>query len=414
MRPTLPSFLLAAATAGALAAPAAAAPSATTTTACTRLAGDGRIGTALALSQAAWQQADTVVLTTYDAWPDALAAAPLAGFRDAPILYTTADRLPDAVAAELTRLGTREVIVIGGDRAVSPAVVEQVGAVVPSVVRLAGEDRFETAAIVATASGVTGEAGVIVAVGEAGQAAAARAAAEDLPVLLSGPDGLHPSARTAIEALGADRVIGAGLTDAVLADLDGMQLHVYGSTAPTSTARTFVAAATRVDLLAAAPFAAELGAALTLVGSDAAAEAVDGMLAGGMACAAAVGGPAVLRDELHAQLSRPATAPAAPIVTWQTPEGTFATTGHPAADLERIRAAIAAGESVGIPNGALRYGDGGFNQPHPWHMVDVALADMAMEICDGTADFVTSEVEEFVDNVQRYCPWDARPVAISG
>ncbi|MBW3659207.1 MAG: hypothetical protein KY457_11255, partial [Actinobacteria bacterium] len=121
-----------------------------------------------------------------------------------------------------------------------------------------------------------------------------------------------------------------------------------------------------------------------------------------------------LSEELHAELREPAATPAEPIVTWQTPEGTFATTGHAAEDLERIRAAIAAGGSVGIPNGALRHGDGGFNQPHPWHLVDVELADMAMEVCDGTADFVTSEVEEFVDNVGRYCPWDATPVAISG
>lgn len=412
MRPVLSSFLLAAATVGSLAVPAAA-QDASAPAACQRLAGDGRIGTALALSQAAWQRADTVVLTTYDAWPDALAAAPLAGFRDAPVLYTTTDRLPDGVAAELTRLGTREVVVIGGDRAVSPAVVDQLRAVVPSVVRLAGADRFETAAIVATASGLSAEAGVIVAVGEAGQAAAARAAAEDLPVLLSGPDGLHPSARSAIEALGADRVIGAGLTDAVRADLEAMALYVYGETAPTTVSRTFVAAATRVDLLAAAPYAAQRGAALTLVGRDDAPAAVAGMLAGGIGCDAVVGGTAVLSERLHAELSAPATAPAEPVVTWRTPEGTFATTGHPAEDLERIRAAIAAGGSVGIPNGAMRHGDGGFNQPHPWHMVDVELADMAMEVCDGTADFVTSEVEEFVDNVQRYCPWSALPVAIT-
>lgn len=417
MRPSLPVALAVASIAatllpaGAVAAQQASAPE---PAGCVRLSGGDRIGTALALSQAGWPVADTVVLTTYSAWPDALAAAPLAGVRDAPILYTLADRLPGEVAAELDRLGTREVVVVGGERAVSSAVVDQLRSVVPSVVRLAGRDRFETAAVVATASGLSGDAGVIVAVGDDAHVAAARAAAEDLPVLLSGPDGLHPSARTALGTLAARRVIGAGLTDAVRDDLDELGLHVYGAVAPTSTARTFVAAATRVDLLAAAPYAAEVGAALTAVGRDDVPAHVDGMLAGGMGCDAVVGGTAVLADQLHAELAAPPATPAEPIVTWRTPEGTFATTGHPAADLERIRAAIAAGESVGIPNGALRHGDGGVNQPHPWHMVEIELHDITIELCDGTADFVTSEVEEYVDNVGRYCPWGAMPVAISG
>ncbi|MFQ5880369.1 MAG: hypothetical protein ACE5IZ_09385 [Dehalococcoidia bacterium] len=38
------------------------------------------------------------------------------------------------------------------------------------------------------------------------------------------------------------------------------------------------------------------------------------------------------------------------------------------------------------------------------------MANFAMEVCDGTPSFAGESLDEFVENVQRYCPWSAVPV----
>lgn len=98
---------------------------------------------------------------------------------------------------------------------------------------------------------------------------------------------------------------------------------------------------------------------------------------------------------------------------WETPDGRFVTVITDDAMRQQLEAALAADGRVGIPNGRLQRGDGGFNTGHDWHMVDVELADMAIEVCDGTAAMVDEDVDYWVDTVGQYCPWDARVVAIT-
>lgn len=74
----------------------------------------------------------------------------LAGRSDAQMLLVASDGVPDATAAELERLAPTEVIVVGGTTAVDDAVlaaVEGTTGVAPR--RIAGPDRFSTAAAVA-------------------------------------------------------------------------------------------------------------------------------------------------------------------------------------------------------------------------------------------------------------------------
>lgn len=129
----------------------------------------------------------------------------------------------------------------------------------------------------------------------------------------------------------------------------------------------------------------------------------------------ALGGPAAVCDELLAQAATAAgTSPdrEEPVVLWETADGTYRTSGHSQADLERIRAAIAAGEPAGIPNGELRLGDGGVNVGHAWHVVDVELADVTAEYCDATVAYVDEHLEEWYEQVGRFCPWSAVPLAV--
>ncbi|MDQ3525656.1 MAG: hypothetical protein M3451_11465, partial [Chloroflexota bacterium] len=67
---------------------------------------------------------------------------------------------------------------------------------------------------------------------------------------------------------------------------------------------------------------------------------------------------------------------------------------------------------AGIPNGALAYGDGGVNAPYNWHMVDTQLADITIEVCDGTASMVDEDVAYWVETIGRFCPLSAMVVAI--
>lgn len=103
-----------------------------------------------------------------------------------------------------------------------------------------------------------------------------------------------------------------------------------------------------------------------------------------------------------------------PYVIWETIDGVqFATRITDENSLHDIRVALEGDGHAGIPNGKLVRGDGGFNRGHEWHLVDVMLADMAIEVCDGTASMVDADVDYWVDTVGQYCPWDARVVAIT-
>ncbi len=75
------------------------------------------------------------------------------------------------------------------------------------------------------------------------------------------------------------------------------------------------------------------------------------------------------------------------------------------------------GESTAnIPNGRILRGPGlaGHNAPYSWHLdpEDVSMADMTIEVCDAEPSYVEENVGEFVDNLGRYCPWDAKLVGL--
>ncbi|MGH9066446.1 MAG: cell wall-binding repeat-containing protein [Acidimicrobiales bacterium] len=123
-----------------------------------RLAGETRIGTAIAVSRHAFpatHSAAAVVLARSDAFPDALSAGPLAAAKGGPLLLTGGASLDPAAAAELTRVlapgGT--VYLVGGRSALSLAVATQVRALGFVTARLAGASRFATAVAVAEALG---------------------------------------------------------------------------------------------------------------------------------------------------------------------------------------------------------------------------------------------------------------------
>lgn len=124
----------------------------------TRLAGNDRIATAVAVSSHTFPAAGSakgVVLATDMAYPDALAGGPLAAHVGGPLLLTGNSSLDPATQAEIQRVlpSGATVYLVGGDQALSTAIDASLASLGYRTVRVAGADRFATAVAVANALG---------------------------------------------------------------------------------------------------------------------------------------------------------------------------------------------------------------------------------------------------------------------
>jgi putative cell wall-binding protein/Tol biopolymer transport system component len=184
----------------------------------TRLSGPDRFATAAAVSAATFPGgAVRAYLATGEGFADALAGGPLAG-ADAPILLTGRDVLPAATAAELRRLRVEEVFILGGPAAVSVEVEAAVRTMTFGVRRLAGADRFATAAAISRSAFEQGSSTVYLATGSAfadALSGGAAAAADAAPLLLVGPDHLPDATAAELERLRPEQIIVLGGSAAV-------------------------------------------------------------------------------------------------------------------------------------------------------------------------------------------------------
>ena len=94
-----------------------------------RLAGGDRFATSAAIGASSVAGGVAFVATGAD-FPDALASVPATKLADAPMLLVSRDRVPTSVAALLAKLRPSEVVVLGGQSAVSDEVVAQLEALV--------------------------------------------------------------------------------------------------------------------------------------------------------------------------------------------------------------------------------------------------------------------------------------------
>lgn len=184
-----------------------------------RFAGDSRVDTAALVAEETAPEADTVVLADAGDFPDALAGSALG----APILLTGGDALDPVTAAALEDRGASTVLVLGGESALGTGVVDDLEDAGYTTDRLAGDDRFATAAAVARFATGAGGAPSTTAILSNGRqfpdalAAAPLAAAENLPLLLTEVDALPPATAEALDDLGIERVVVPGGT-AVVSD----------------------------------------------------------------------------------------------------------------------------------------------------------------------------------------------------
>ena len=184
--------------------------------------GATRYETANEISKAGWASATTVLLARGDEYADALAGVPLAHSLDAPLLLTESLALNAATKTEITRLAADEVVILGGLSSVSQAVEDELVGMGLTVRRLAGIDRFETAALIAAELfvqvGGFNEAFVVYARNFPDAMAAASYAAQlNIPILLTETNSLPLETADTLTTLGIIKTYAVGGT-AVISD----------------------------------------------------------------------------------------------------------------------------------------------------------------------------------------------------
>ncbi|WP_242983048.1 cell wall-binding repeat-containing protein [Clostridium tertium] len=121
-----------------------------------RVYGNTRFETSYKLFDMGWSSSDTVILANGMDYPDALTAAPLAGKYNAPILLsrnTTLASQPE-LKASLMNKGVKNVIIVGGETAISSGIQNEISSLGINVRRIGGRDRYETSVLIAKEVGV--------------------------------------------------------------------------------------------------------------------------------------------------------------------------------------------------------------------------------------------------------------------
>jgi putative cell wall-binding protein len=188
-----------------------------------RWSGATRYETATSVSREAYPEGSrSVVVASGETWPDALAAAPLAGALDAPVLLTLSAVLAPETRAEIERLGATDAYIIGGTGAVSQSAETALRAIGGMrVTRLGGATRYETALEVARKvreiePGSSSEVLLCTGAEFADALSASQLAARDrAPILLIRPGKDPQRAVDAVRSAGGSRALIVGGTGAV-------------------------------------------------------------------------------------------------------------------------------------------------------------------------------------------------------
>lgn len=168
-----------------------------------RIYGDDRIETAVKLSKKTHRfRSKSVVIVNKDTFSDALVSIPLAHQLDASILFTGPKNLPEATLEEIERLKVKDVYLVGSNQSISKSVESILSSKVEKISRFAGDDRYDTARLVAEKVRKNGNRNtLVIASGENFSDAlsiSSVATKKDIPILLSKKDDLSRYTKKAI------------------------------------------------------------------------------------------------------------------------------------------------------------------------------------------------------------------------
>ncbi|MGO0985070.1 cell wall-binding repeat-containing protein [Clostridioides difficile] len=155
-----------------------------------KITGTDRNDTSVKISQKGWRKADNIVLINDSSISDALSATPFAKSKDAPILLTKNNNLNKLTEKEINRLEVKNVYIVGGLKSVDEKVVSDLKSKGLNVIRISGNDRYETSIKLAKELDNNFKLSKVVVVnGEKGLADAvsmgAISAKEEMPILLT-------------------------------------------------------------------------------------------------------------------------------------------------------------------------------------------------------------------------------------
>ncbi|MCU1343918.1 MAG: hypothetical protein JWL70_184 [Acidimicrobiia bacterium] len=216
------------------------------TLAFTRAAGADRYATAVAASRG-FTNADTVYVATGTAYADALAGGPAAaavGAVGAPMLLVASDQVPASTRQRLSELHPRRIVVLGGPAAVSDAVVAELsGLASGGATRVAGGDRYATAAAISAQAFSPGIGVAYVVTGlnfPDALAGASAAAKEHGAVLLVAGDSIPKATSDELRRLAPQAIVVLGGTSAVSASVvQALQAFTTGSVTRVSGASRY-------------------------------------------------------------------------------------------------------------------------------------------------------------------------------
>lgn len=199
----------------------------------TRIFGDTRAATAAAIAANTYPSgSDNAFLVREDEFADALAGNYLAGLINGPILLVQTNAIPPATATALQSLDVENVTLLGGTTAISDGVAAGLASAGLEVDRIAGTDRFDTAARIARGGALlpnglgTDANGDRVAFVSSGRnfpdalSAGPLVFSQHFPQLLTEPNSLPASTLSALTDLQIDRVYLTGGVNAIAANVE--------------------------------------------------------------------------------------------------------------------------------------------------------------------------------------------------
>lgn len=114
----------------------------------TRLGGADRFDTSAKIASYGWSHSDNVILADAegnDAFADAITGTSLAYYLDCPVLLTNVNSTPDVIKQEITKLGAKNIYILGGTGVVSKPQENLLKSSGYNIKRISGLDRYETA-----------------------------------------------------------------------------------------------------------------------------------------------------------------------------------------------------------------------------------------------------------------------------
>lgn len=114
-----------------------------------RVDGQNRFRVAENVSQRGWVNSNTVLIANGYKFTDALSGVPLASYYNAPMLLVDDQTIETSTINEITRLGAKDIIILGGPASVPESISQTLKNKGLNVRRIAGQNRYDTSSKIA-------------------------------------------------------------------------------------------------------------------------------------------------------------------------------------------------------------------------------------------------------------------------